>query len=89
MEERMQTITEQIRQRQARRAAWEKQPLLNADNPGKWSLSFNPLGLLEPQMAIGLGVGYQVTHCWQIWLESPGYANSIKSHRRVVSAGSG
>jgi hypothetical protein len=72
MEERRQAIAEQIRQGQERRAAWEKQPLLNADKPGKWSLSFNPLGLLEPQMAIGLGVGYQVTNCWQIWLESSG-----------------
>jgi hypothetical protein len=53
-----------------RRAAWEKQPLLKADSPRRWSLSFNAPGLLELQMAIGVGVAYQVTNGWQIWLES-------------------
>jgi hypothetical protein len=33
-------------------------------------LSFNAPGLLEPQLAIGVGVGYQATNCLQIWLES-------------------
>ncbi|HMI61748.1 MAG TPA: hypothetical protein VK518_12590 [Puia sp.] len=35
-----------------------------------WSLSFNPLGLLEFQTAAGLGIGYQWNERWQLWLES-------------------
>lgn len=35
-----------------------------------WSLSFNAPGLLEPQAAAGLGVGYQWNDHWQLWLES-------------------
>jgi hypothetical protein len=71
-ERRRRTLEEKIRLHQERMAAWEKRPLLEADRPKKWSLSFNAPGLLEPQMAIGLGVAYQVTNCWQIWLESSG-----------------
>ena len=55
-----------------RMEAWRKRPPLKADSARRWSLSFNAPGLLELQMAIGLGVGYQVTNCWQIWLESSG-----------------
>jgi hypothetical protein len=63
-------VTEKIREDELRRSAWENQPVLKADSPRRWSLSFNPPGLLELQMAIGVGVGYQVTNWWQIWLES-------------------
>jgi hypothetical protein len=60
----------QMRERQQRMKAWGHRPLLKADSPRRWSLSFNAPGLLELQMAIGLGLGYQVTNWWQIWLES-------------------
>jgi hypothetical protein len=49
---------------------WSKLPLTEADKPNKWNLSFNAFGLLEPQMAFGVGVGYQATNWLQIWLES-------------------
>jgi hypothetical protein len=49
---------------------WANLPLKNVDSAGHWSLSFNPLGLLELQMAFGVGIGYQVTTWWQIWVES-------------------
>lgn len=61
-----------MREHQRRMRAWENKPLLKADSPRRWSLSFNAPGLLELQMAIGLGVGYQLTSHWQIWLESSG-----------------
>lgn len=63
-------ITEKMQEDELRREAWEKQPFLKADSARRWSLSFNAPGLLELQMAIGVGVGYQVTNWWQIWLES-------------------
>lgn len=73
-ERRRRALEEQLQARmlehQQRMEAWEKQPLLKADSPRRWSLSFNAPGLLELQMAIGIGVGYQVTSWWQIWLES-------------------
>jgi hypothetical protein len=49
-------------------------------HPKRWSLSFNPLGFLEPQMAIGLGVGYQVTDHWQLWLESSVLTQGLGSY---------
>jgi hypothetical protein len=70
IEERRGTIGEQMRQHQDRVAAWERRPLFDVDKPNRWSLSFNAPGLLEPQLAIGVGVGYQATNCIQIWLES-------------------
>ncbi|HEV3324926.1 MAG TPA: hypothetical protein VG052_04955 [Puia sp.] len=71
-ERRRRVLEERLQEHQERMEAWEKRPLLEADKPNKWNLSFNTFGLLEPQMAIGVGVGYQVTNCWQIWLESSG-----------------
>ena len=70
MEERQGKVLDDMQQHQERVAAWEKRPLFDVDKPKRWNLSFNAPGLLEPQLAIGVGVGYQVTNCLQIWLES-------------------
>jgi len=35
-----------------------------------WSISFNPLGALEPQAALGIGVGYRFSSRWQLWSET-------------------
>lgn len=51
------------------RERWGRLPLYKVDS-SHWSLSFNPLGILEPQSAIGIGVGYQFNQQWQLWLES-------------------
>lgn len=48
---------------------WANLPLYKSDSD-HWSLSFNPPGIFEAQSAIGLGVGYQFTQHWQLWLES-------------------
>jgi hypothetical protein len=73
-ERRRRALEDRLQQRQDRMEAWEKRPLTEADKRNKWSLSFNAFGLAEPQMAIGVGVGYQVTNCWQVWLESSALA---------------
>jgi hypothetical protein len=70
MEERRGKLLDNMQQHQDRVAAWERRPLFDVDKPNRWSLSFNAPGLLEPQLAIGVGVGYQATNCIQIWLES-------------------
>jgi hypothetical protein len=70
IEERRGTMGESMQQHKERIAAWERRPLFDVDKPNRWSLSFNAPGLLEPQLAIGVGVGYQATNCIQIWLES-------------------
>jgi hypothetical protein len=36
----------------------------------RWSLSFNPLGLLEDPAAIGIGVGYAISRRVEIWSET-------------------
>jgi len=36
----------------------------------KWSLTLNPFGLLEPSMAIGIGIGYHPKANLEIWSES-------------------
>jgi hypothetical protein len=69
-ERRQRALEERMRHDQQRRTAWESRPLWEADKPNKWNLSFNAPGLLELQLAIGVGVGYQATNCLQIWLES-------------------
>jgi hypothetical protein len=69
-ERRRRALEERMLQHQQQMEAWENRPQLEADKPNKWSLSFNAPGLLEPQLAFGIGVGYQATNCLQIWLES-------------------
>lgn len=69
-EKRRRVLEERVRLQRERADDWAKLPLTEADRPNKWSLSFNPFGLLEPQLAFGVGVGYQATNCVQIWLES-------------------
>jgi len=53
----------------------------------KWSLSFNPLGLLEPQAAAGIGVGYQWNDRWQLWLESSLLFHGIWSPAQSLRSG--
>ncbi|MBN8854474.1 MAG: hypothetical protein BGO55_21320 [Sphingobacteriales bacterium 50-39] len=36
----------------------------------RWVLSFNPLGLLEPETAIGLGIGYRPFKEVELWSET-------------------
>jgi hypothetical protein len=36
----------------------------------RWLLSWNPLGLLEPSMAIGIGIGYHPNINLEIWSET-------------------
>lgn len=36
----------------------------------RWELSFNPLGLIEPPLAAGLGVGYRINPKIQLWSET-------------------
>jgi hypothetical protein len=36
----------------------------------RWILSFNPWGLLEPQAAIGAGIGYRLRDNLEIWSET-------------------
>src|ERR1700761_643580 len=36
----------------------------------RWTLSFNPLGLLEPTTAIGLGIGYPLNDKYELWAET-------------------
>ena len=36
----------------------------------RWILSFNPLSLMEPPMAIGLGVGYRLNPKVELWSET-------------------
>lgn len=67
---RRQQLEQYSLERAERQRQWAKLPLTKADSPHRWNLSFNPLGLVELQMALGVGVGYQVTDWWQIWLES-------------------
>lgn len=57
--------------RQERITEMEAQPYRKADS-ARWSLSLNPFGVLEPQSALGIGIGYQINPHWQIWLESSG-----------------
>jgi hypothetical protein len=74
----MERQREMIRQRQFaqiqrqldRQDSLASRTLLPVDGPNRWSLSVNPLGILEPQMAVGLGIGYHITANWQVWLES-------------------
>src|ERR1700761_1851341 len=49
---------------------WPDRVFGDSGRARRWSLSLNPLGLVEPQLAAGLGIGYQVTDRWQLWLES-------------------
>ena len=73
LERRDRSLAEQMQRRQeeaaVRAEAWRRQPLFHVDSVG-WSLSMNPLGILEPQAAFGLGIGYQFDPNWQLWLES-------------------
>jgi hypothetical protein len=55
--------------------------------PAKWSLSFNPLGFLEPQAAAGIGVGYQWNDRWQLWLESSLLFHCILSTPQSLRSG--
>jgi hypothetical protein len=59
-----------MRRRVEIRDSLASRPLLPVDGPNRWSLSVNPLGILEPQMAVGLGIGYHITANWQVWVES-------------------
>jgi hypothetical protein len=70
MAQQRQSMEEKMQQHQQRMSEWESRPLFDVDKPNRWSLSFNAPGLLEPQLAFGVGVGYQATNCLQIWLES-------------------
>jgi hypothetical protein len=68
--ERRRIAIEEMQQRRDQdRERWASLPLYKADSD-KWSISLNPLGIFEPQAAIGLGVGYQFDQHWQLWLES-------------------
>ncbi|HXD77436.1 MAG TPA: hypothetical protein VN616_06490 [Puia sp.] len=60
---------QQMQQRLAAQDAQASKPLFATDS-ARWSLSFNPFGLLEPVSAVGLGVGYRTSQHWQLWLES-------------------
>lgn len=61
-------------------------PLLKADSD-RWSLSLNPEAVLEPQTALGFGIGYQFTQNLQLWLESSALCQMYKSPNQSVLGG--
>jgi hypothetical protein len=61
-------------------------PLLTGDSD-KWSLSLNPEAVLEPQTALGFGIGYQFTQSLQLWLESSALCQMYKSPNQSVLGG--
>lgn len=65
-----QRMQDRLQQHQEEQERLNNRPLTPVDGPRKWSLSFNAPGLLELQMAVGLGIGYQISSRWQAWVES-------------------
>lgn len=77
--------------------AWLDRPLtptyypsrhhLPGDSPAvrRWTLSLNPLGLLEAPTAIGIGIGYRVSPHWELWSETSllarGYYTAVSQIR--------
>jgi len=50
---------------------------IKAQQPvNRWTLSFNPLGLIEPPMAVGLGVGYRLNPKVELWSETSFLTNN-------------
>lgn len=43
----------------------------------RWSLTFNPFGLLEPPAAIGIGIGYRLNKNMEIWSETSLITNGL------------
>jgi hypothetical protein len=70
IQQRQQQLEERMERQQEDQERLRNRPLTAADTADKWSLSFNAPGLLELQMAVGLGVGYQISRHWQVWIES-------------------
>ncbi|MBN9383701.1 MAG: hypothetical protein J0H74_23290 [Chitinophagaceae bacterium] len=50
---------------------------LRAQPPSRWTLSFNPFGLVEPPAAIGLGVGYRFSRRVELWSETSFLTNGL------------
>jgi hypothetical protein len=47
------------------------------DPQGRWLISYNPLGLIEPSMALGIGIGYHPKANLEIWSETSHLHNSL------------
>jgi|GEM_PF-748536 len=56
----------------------KKKFFLQQDLPARrWIVSFNPLGLAEPPLAIGAGIGYRLNPQWELWSETSLIRNGI------------
>lgn len=56
---------------------WAHKHYLSPLSISRWTLSFNPLGLIEPPMAVGLGVGYRLSAQWELWSETSFLTNGV------------
>jgi hypothetical protein len=57
----------------------------------EWLVSINPFGVLEPQSALGAGIGYRINKSYEIWMESsfltrvsPGLYDHISGFRQIL-----
>lgn len=58
-------------------AAQAQHPVGKNKPQGRWILSFNPLGLIEPPAAIGFGAGYRLNQRVELWSETSFITNGF------------